>query len=240
MIFPLNCRSIMSPIAANLQAIHARIRAAAGGDDSRVGLVAVSKTQPAETVRTAFAAGQRVFGENYVQEALAKIDALKDLDIEWHYIGPIQSNKAGALAQHFAWVHGVDRLKVASALSRLRDPAAPPLNICLQVNVSGESSKGGVSPQDALSLARDVAPLANLKLRGLMTIIENTPDAATQRAQFRLLRDLKEEIAATGIPLDTLSMGMSQDFEIAIEEGATLVRIGTAVFGQREKKVSQA
>jgi pyridoxal phosphate enzyme (YggS family) len=229
----------MSPIAANLQAIHSRIRAAAGGDAGRVRLVAVSKTQPAETVRTAFAAGQRAFGENYVQEALAKIEALRDLDIEWHYIGPIQSNKTGALAEHFAWVHGVDRLKVANALSRLRNPAAPALNICLQVNVSGETSKSGVSPKDALSLARDIAPLANLKLRGLMTIIENTPDAATQRAQFRLLRDLKEEIAAAGIPLDTLSMGMSQDFEIAIEEGATLVRIGSAVFGQREKKVSQ-
>lgn len=230
----------MSPIAANLQAIHERISTAARGGEGRIKLVAVSKTQPPEAVRTAFAAGQRAFGENYVQEAVAKMDALGDLDIEWHYIGPIQSNKAAAIARRFAWVHGIDRIKVASALSRNRDPSLPPLNVCLQINVSGEASKSGAHPDEALDLARETAALANLKLRGLMTIIENTPDAVTQRTQFRALRDLKERIAMAGIPLDTLSMGMTQDFEIAIEEGATLVRIGTAIFGQRQKTTEQA
>jgi PLP dependent protein len=230
----------MSPIAANLQAIHGRISAAAKGGEGRIKLVAVSKTQLPDAVRTAFAAGQRAFGENYVQEAVTKMDALQDLDIEWHHIGPIQSNKAAAVARHFAWVHGIDRVKVAIALSRHRDPSSPPLNVCLQINVSGEASKSGAHPDDALELARATAALANLKLRGLMTIIENTPDAVTQRTQFRALRELKDRIAAAGIPLDTLSMGMTQDFEVAIEEGATLVRIGTAIFGQREKKVGQA
>jgi pyridoxal phosphate enzyme (YggS family) len=162
--------------------------------------------------------------------------ALADLAIEWHFIGPIQSNKAKAIAQYFAWAHGVDRLKIAEALSRNRDPSGPPLNVCLQVNVSGEASKSGVLPSEAPALASEIAGLANLRLRGLMTIIENVADAAEQRTQFRALRDLRETIVASGVPMDTLSMGMTQDFEVAIAEGATLVRIGTAIFGRREKR----
>lgn len=230
----------MSPIAANLQAVRERIRIAAHGAADSVKLVAVSKTHPPGAVRAAYDAGQRAFGENYVQEAVAKMPALADLAIEWHFIGPIQSNKAKLIALHFAWAHGVDRLKVAEALSRNRNPAGPPLNVCLQVNVSGEASKSGANPADAPGLARAISALANIRLRGLMTIIENVPDAGSQRAQFRALRELGERIAASGIALDTLSMGMTQDFEAAIAEGATLVRIGTAIFGQRENKVVES
>lgn len=221
----------MSPINANLQAVKARIASAAAG--RAVTLVAVSKTQPAERLREAFGAGQRAFGENYVQEALAKQALLGDLDIEWHFIGPIQSNKCKFIAPNFSWVHGVDRLKVAEQLSRLRPPAQGPLNVLVQVNVSGEASKSGCAPQETQALARAVAGLANIRLRGLMTIIENVSDAATQRAQFKQLRELADTLRSDGLQMDTLSMGMSQDFEVAISEGANLVRIGTAVFGAR-------
>ena len=227
----------MSPIAANLQAVRDRIRAAPHANfpalERVVTLVAVSKTVAPGIIREAFSAGQRAFGENYVQEALAKIEALSDLAIEWHFIGPIQSNKSKLVARYFDWVHGVDRLKIAAALSRHRAPDRPPLNVCVQVNVSGEASKGGVAPEQAPLLASQVAALPGLHLRGLMTIIENTHDPLAQCAQFRMLRELAFDIGASGIPLDTLSMGMTQDFEMAISEGATMVRIGTAIFGAR-------
>ncbi len=230
----------MSPIAANLQAVQGRIRAAlqAGfpAPERVVELVAVSKSVAPGIMREAFSAGQRAFGENYVQEALAKIEALADLAIEWHFIGPIQSNKAKLVARHFDWVHGVDRFKIAAALSRHRAPDRPPLNVCVQVNVSGEVSKGGVTPEQAPSLASQVAALPGLHLRGLMTIIENSDDPLAQRAQFRMLRELAGDIGTSGISLDTLSMGMTQDFEMAIAEGATMVRIGTAIFGARGNK----
>lgn len=232
----------MSLIASNLQAVNSRIQAALGGAFTGAGrgvmLVAVSKTWPPEAIREAHAAGQRAFGENYVQEALAKIAALADLDIEWHFIGPIQGNKARFIAQYFSWAHGVDRLKIAEALSRHRPAGRPPLNICIQVNVSGEASKGGVRPDEALNLARQVASLPNLRLRGLMAIIENTTEHLAQHAQFRMLRELAEGVTDAGIALDTLSMGMTQDFEIAIAEGSNMVRIGSAIFGKREDKLA--
>lgn len=244
--FPSEVRSIMSPINANLQAVKGRIQSAshaasAGLHDGRpVVLIAVSKTQPAAIVREAFAAGQTVFGENYVQEALAKQAELADLAIEWHFIGPIQSNKTRLIAGHFSWVHSVDRMKVAQMLSRHRGELLPaaPLNVLVQVNVSGEATKSGVSPADAPALVRAVAGLANIRVRGLMTLIENVTDPAVQRGQFRALRELFDSIRADGIELDTLSMGMTQDFEVAIAEGATMVRIGTALFGARSPKVA--
>lgn len=230
----------MSPIAANLQVVNTRIQAALrdtfSGAGRAVMLVAVGKTRPPEVIREAHAAGQRAFGENYVQEAIAKMAALADLDIEWHFIGPIQGNKAKLIAQHFSWAHGVDRLKIAEALSRHRPTGHAPLNICIQVNVSGEASKGGVRPDEALNLARQVAALPHLRLRGLMAIIENTTEPLAQHAQFRMLRELAERVTDAGIPLDTLSMGMTQDFEIAIEEGSNMVRIGSAIFGKRGYK----
>ena len=230
----------MSLIASNLQAVNTRILAALrdafSGAGRAVMLVAVSKTRPPEAIREAHAAGQRAFGENYVQEAIAKMAALADLDIEWHFIGPIQGNKAKLIAQHFSWAHGVDRLKIAEALSRHRPTGHAPLNICIQVKVSGEASKGGVRPDEALNLARQVAALPNLRLRGLMAIIENTTEPLAQHAQFRMLRELAGRMTDAGIPLDTLSMGMTQDFEIAIEEGSNMVRIGSAIFGKREYK----
>jgi pyridoxal phosphate enzyme (YggS family) len=191
-------------------------------------------------VREAFAAGQRDFGENYVQEAIAKIAAVGDLaasGIVWHFIGPLQSNKLKAIAANFDWVHGIDRLKVATALSRHRGdhcPARAALNVCVQVNVSGEDSKSGVTPESAPALAKQVDDLPNLKLRGLMTIIENSTDEAIQRAQFHKMRTLFESMQGQGMGFDTLSMGMSQDFAVAIAEGATMVRIGSAIFGARE------
>ncbi|MBL8516136.1 MAG: YggS family pyridoxal phosphate-dependent enzyme [Betaproteobacteria bacterium] len=234
----------MSPINAKLQAVRARIEAAshatnAGSRRIRpVTLIAVSKTQPAALVRDAFAAGQRVFGENYVQEAVAKQAELADLAIEWHFIGPIQSNKTRLIAGHFDWVHGVERMKVAEMLSRHRGESHPgdPLNVLVQVNVSGEATKRGVVPAEAAELVRAAASLANIRMRGLMTLIENVTDPEAQRAQFRMLRELFDRIRAAGTELDTLSMGMTQDFEVAIAEGATLVRIGTALFGARTPK----
>lgn len=226
----------MTTIAARLQAVNERIATAAraaGRLPQDVTLVAVSKTFPDTEIARAHAAGQRVFGENYVQEALDKIRALSALDIEWHYIGPIQSNKTRPIAESFAWVHGVDRQKIAQRLSDARPSSLPPLQVCLQVNVSGEDSKSGIDPGEAAGLAESIASLPRLRLRGLMAIPEPTEDRGLQRSRFRRLRELKDEIAARGIALDTLSMGMSADMEAAIAEGATMVRIGTAVFGAR-------
>lgn len=197
-------------------------------------LVAVSKTQSAETIRAAYRAGQTVFGENYLQEALDKQEELKDLPLEWHFIGPIQSNKTRPIAQHFSWVHGVDREKIARRLSDARlELGLPPLNICIQVNLGDESTKSGVAPEEVEALAQAISTLPGLTLRGLMAIPEPTEDENLQRARFRELRQLKERLNSRGIPMDTLSMGMSADFRIALAEGATIVRIGTALFGAR-------
>jgi pyridoxal phosphate enzyme (YggS family) len=200
-----------------------------------VTLVAVSKTCPADAVREAVGAGQRDFGENYVQEAIAKIVALEDLRsrIAWHLIGPLQSNKTRDVAAHFDWVHSIDRLKLAQRLSEQRPAQLPPLQVCLQVNISGEPSKSGVAPAEALALARAVASLPRLRLRGLMSIPEPAADFASQRVPHRALRELMATLVAEGLALDTLSMGMSADLEAAIAEGATQVRVGTAIFGAR-------
>ncbi|OEC35076.1 hypothetical protein SAMN05216600_11358 [Pseudomonas cuatrocienegasensis] len=225
----------MSTIAENIAKVGARIREAAhasGRGLEPVGLLAVSKTKPAEALREAHAAGVRDFGENYLQEALDKQVALSDLVLTWHFIGPIQSNKTRPIAEHFDWVHSVDRLKVAQRLSDQRPPHLPALNICLQVNVSGEASKSGCNPDELPALAAAVAQLPRLHLRGLMCIPEPTDDPAEQRAAFAHLRQLQ---ASLGLPLDTLSMGMSHDLEAAIAEGATWVRIGTALFGARSQ-----
>ena len=229
----------MSHIAENLQEVHARIERAASAAQrptEAIRLLAVSKTFPADDIRTAFAAGQRAFGENYVQEAVSKIEALANLrtEIEWHFIGPLQSNKTRPVAEHFDWVHSIDRLKIAQRVSEQRPDTLPPLNVCLQVNVSGEASKSGVAPEDALALAREIASLPKLRLRGLMSIPEPAADPAAQREPHRILRELYETLRARGIALDTLSMGMSADLEAAVLEGATIVRIGTAIFGKRD------
>jgi len=204
-----------------------------GRDPQTIALVAVSKTWPAQRVREAAAAGQRAFGENYVQEALAKMERLSDLDLEWHFVGRLQGNKAGAVAAHFDWVHSIDRLEIAQRLSRARPPERGPLEVCIEVNVSGEASKGGVAPEAAAGLARSLAALPGLRLRGLMAIPEPAADAPRASASVRRLRELRDRIAHDGYRLDTLSMGMSDDFEAAILEGATLVRVGSAIFGPR-------
>jgi pyridoxal phosphate enzyme (YggS family) len=227
----------MTAIVSNLQAIRLAIAQsahAAQRDPAGIMLLAVSKTFPAEAVREAYTADQQAFGENYVQEALDKIAALRDLPLEWHFIGPIQSNKTRVIAENFAWVHGVDRLKIAQRLSEQRPPELPALNICLQVNVSGEDSKSGVAPNEAAELARAVSQLPHLKLRGLMAIPAPADDEPTQRAPFAQLRELAQAITAQGIALDTLSMGMSHDYAAAIQEGATIIRVGTAIFGKRD------
>ena len=234
----------MSPIESNLQHIRTQMNTAIAALPPSlqmpVSLLAVSKTKSAIQIRDAFEVGQRDFGENYVQEAIAKIEALGDLQprgIVWHFIGPLQSNKLKLVATHFDWVHGIDRLKVAATLSRHRSDLrakSNPLNACVQVNVSGEASKSGVAPDEALSLAAEVSLLPGLKLRGLMTIIENTVEEKAQRTQFHKMRTLFDSMRSNEIDLDTLSMGMSQDFTIAIAEGSTMVRIGSAVFGVRE------
>ena len=204
--------------------------------DGEVTLLAVSKAQPAEKLRDAYAAGQTKFGENYLQEALNKQAELKDLNIEWHFIGPIQSNKTQPIAQHFSWVHGVDRLKIAQRLSDARPADIAPLQICLQVNISDEASKSGVAPNELLALVKAVSVLPRIILRGLMTIPEPTDDEALQRQQFKQMRDLLNDLNKQSFALDTLSMGMSSDYNIAIEEGATIVRIGSAIFGARPAK----
>ncbi|WP_374243408.1 YggS family pyridoxal phosphate-dependent enzyme [Zoogloea sp.] len=217
----------------NLVARIARAAADAGRNPAEVRLLAVSKTWPADAVREAAAAGQHAFGENYVQEGVAKVEALADLGLEWHFIGPLQSNKTRPVANSFAWVHSIDRLKIAQRLSEQRDVFLPPLQVCIQVNVSGEASKSGVSLAELPGLARAVASLPRLRLRGLMTIPEPTADVALQRSRFAALRQSMAQLRADGLDLDTLSMGMSDDLEAAIAEGSTMVRVGTAIFGSR-------
>ena len=191
-------------------------------------------------MRAAYDLGQRAFGENYVQEQLAKAEVLGALpDLEWHLIGPLQSNKVRLAAANFAWVQSIDRLKIGERLSAAREPQAGPLNVCVQVNISGEASKSGVAPQEGLALARSIAALPRLALRGFMGIAQETPDGARQRAQFRVLRELFDAARADGLGLDTLSMGMSADLEAAIAEGATLVRLGTVLFGARIAAATQ-
>ena len=224
----------MSTIAGNIARVEARIRAAALAvqrDVTSIHLLAVSKTKPAAALREAYAAGVRDFGENYLQEARAKQVELADLPLCWHFIGPIQSNKTRDIAEHFAWVHSVDRLKIAQRLSEQRPANLPPLNICIQVNVSGEASKSGCTPADLPALAAAISALPRLKLRGLMAIPEPTEDRAEQDAAFATVRTLQESL---NMGLDTLSMGMSHDLESAIAQGATWVRIGTALFGARD------
>ena len=212
----------------------ARAARACGRDPADVRLLAVSKTFPPEAVRAVHLLGQRAFGENYVQEGALKMASLSDLpDIEWHLIGPLQSNKAGIAASRFAWVQSVDRAKIAARLSAARPAGMPPLSVCIQVNASGETSKSGVVPEQAVALAEAVAALPRLELRGIMGIPEPTADAGLRRAQFRVLRNCYEACRAAGLPMDTLSMGMSADLEDAVAEGATLVRVGTSIFGAR-------
>ncbi|HEY0844800.1 MAG TPA: YggS family pyridoxal phosphate-dependent enzyme [Noviherbaspirillum sp.] len=230
----------MSPISRNLQAVRERIAAtarAASRDPNEVVLLAVSKTFGADAVIEAADAGQRAFGENYLQEAVDKIAMIRetrpDLSLEWHFIGPIQSNKTRPIAEHFDWVHSVDREKIAHRLSEQRPEHLPPLNICLQVNISGEATKSGVAPEEVVALAQRIATLPRLRLRGLMAIPEPAADPDLQRVPFRRLRQLLAILQEKGLALDTLSMGMSADMDAAVAEGATIVRVGTAIFGQR-------
>jgi hypothetical protein len=232
----------MAPAAltpgGRLCAVQARIAHAvdeAGRDAAAVRLLAVSKTFDAAAVRELAACGQLEFGENYLQEALEKQTALADLPLMWHFIGPIQSNKTRAIAEHFSWVHSVDRLKIAERLSAQRPAGLPPLQVCIEVNVSGEASKGGVAAAELPALADAMAVLPNLQLRGLMAIPAPVPEMASQRAAFRWVREAFDALIARGHTLDTLSMGMSADLEAAILEGATIVRVGTALFGERTK-----
>lgn len=223
-------------IEQRLQQLRSRIVAAAGEagrDPAEIRLIAATKTFGAAAVREAHAAGQIDFGENYVREALDKMSELGDLPLVWHFIGPIQSNKTRAIAEHFAWVHSVDRLKIAERLSAQRPASVPPLDICLEVNISGEASKGGVPTEDLPALAQAVSHLPRLRLRGLMAIPAPSTDPLVQRAAFAAVRRLYEALQASGYALDTLSMGMSGDLEAAIAEGATMVRVGTAIFGER-------
>jgi len=228
----------MATISSNIQQVRARIAQAC--DSARrpvqsVTLLCVSKTFGPDSVRAAHAAGERCFGENYVQEALDKIAALADLreSIEWHLIGPLQSNKTRVVAEQFDWVHSVDRVKIAQRLSEQRPAHLPPLQLCLQVNISGEASKSGLAPAEVSAVAQAVAALPRVVLRGLMAIPEPAGSLQAQRAPHRALRELLEEVRAQGLPLDTLSMGMSADLDAAILEGATIVRVGSAIFGAR-------
>ena len=227
----------MSHIAERMQGVRERIAAAAvaaGRQPEEIRMLAVSKTFPATAIAEAFSAGQTAFGENYVQEALGKIDALRSLPrLEWHMIGPLQSNKTTAAAASFSWVHSIERLKVAQRLAMARPAAASPLSVCIQVNISGEATKSGVPPGEALGLASAVAGLPRLRLRGLMGIAEAGGREAA--LQFRALRGLYDALRAQGLPLDTLSMGMSDDLECAIAEGSTMVRVGSAIFGERAR-----
>ena len=241
----------MTTIASRLQAVKARISVAAtaaGRAPGEITLVAVSKTFPPQAVAEAYAAGQSAFGENYAQEGIDKIVALSRLPLErhvaspegprlrpleWHYIGPIQSNKTRPIAENFDWVHGIDRPKIAERLSASRPDNMPALQVCIQVNVSGEASKSGVAPDSVFDLALTIKRLPHLRLRGLMAIPEPTPDAALRRSHFRMLREIQHDLLHRGVALDTLSMGMSDDLEAAIAEGATLVRVGRAIFGER-------
>lgn len=225
----------MTTISNRLQDILATIQSARASSQFQqpVKLVAVSKAQPASAIREAYRTGQTVFGENYLQEALEKQAELADLAIEWHFIGPIQSNKTQAISRHFAWVHSVDRLKIAQRLNEARPPHLAPLQVCIQVNVSNEESKSGVSPDDLEALAAGIQMLPRLKLRGLMAIPAPTKDENQQIAQFKQVRKCYDALLAKGFTLDTLSTGMSDDYPIAIAQGATIVRIGSALFGAR-------
>jgi pyridoxal phosphate enzyme (YggS family) len=243
----------MSPIAANLQAVRQRIADAAlacNRDASTICLLAVSKTFDAHAVIEAYKCGQTAFGENYVQEAVDKIAAVNTLveseptdgdshRTEWHFIGPIQTNKTRLIAENFDWVHSIDRIKVAERLDAARSSLPTPLHVCIQVNIGDEQTKGGVSPADTLALARSISKLSRLKLRGLMAIPPASDDRARQRRYCAMLRDLKDDLTAAGIALDTLSMGMSGDLEAAVAEGATIVRVGTAIFGPRAARSSK-
>ncbi len=227
----------MTTISANLQAVRARIEAAtraAGRKPGSVQLLAVSKTFSPQDIRLAVEAGQRCFGESYVQEATAKIEALREHSLEWHFIGPLQSNKTRQVAALFDWVHSVDRLKIAERLSEARNADQTPLQVCIQVNVSGEASKSGIAPGGLPALARAVSKLPRLKLRGLMAIPELTDDVALAHRRFASLRTLRDALNCEGMECDTLSMGMSHDLDVAILEGATLVRVGAAIFGERK------
>ena len=226
----------MTMIADNLQSVRTRVQAACracGRDPAEVALLAVSKTFGPEAVRAAHAAGQTAFGENYIQEAVDKMAALADLPLVWHCIGPIQSNKTRLVAEHFDWAHTVDRLKIAQRLSEQLPAHRAPLQVCLQVNIDGGPTKSGVAPSNALALAREVAQLPNLVLRGLMTIPEPAPDFATALAVHRQARSLFDQLCAAGLALDTLSMGMTADLEAAVHAGSAMVRVGTAIFGGR-------
>jgi pyridoxal phosphate enzyme (YggS family) len=232
---------IMSSISRNLQVVHDGIATAArnaGRDSDEIRLLAVSKTFGPEAVLEAAEAGQNAFGENYLQETLDKMAALRalrpELRLAWHFIGPIQSNKTRPIAEHFDWVHSVEREKIAQRLSDQRSDKLPPLNICLQINISGEASKSGATLEHASELAHAVARMPRLKLRGLMAIPEPADDFEQQRLPFRRLRQLFDELRAQGLAIDTLSMGMSADMEAAIAEGSTMVRVGTAIFGKRD------
>lgn len=230
----------MSVISQNLQVVRDNISQCAqktGRSAQDVQLLAVTKTWGVQEVLAAARAGQRAFGENYEQEAIAKIEALKaqaEFEMEWHFIGPIQSNKTRSIAQNFDWVHTIDRLRIAQRLSDQRPASLPPLNICLQINISHEENKSGVLPVDAMALAKDVMALPNIKLRGLMAIPKEEIDPNTQREAFHAMRNLYDEMRSHGIEMDTLSMGMSGDMEAAIAEGASIVRVGSAIFGYRE------
>lgn len=226
----------MATISDNLQAVKSRIAAAAraaGRNPEDIKLIAVSKTFGPPEIRAAAAAGQHAFGESYVQESLPKLAELADLGLEWHFVGPLQGNKTRAVAENFAWVHSVDRWKIAQRLAQQRPETRGVLHVCMQVNVSGEASKAGVAPDAARELAQELARLPRLKLRGLMAIPEPTHDRERQRRRFAELRRLQEALCRDGLELDTLSMGMSDDLEAAILEGATMVRVGTAIFGER-------
>lgn len=226
----------MGSIEANLQSVRRRIEAAcrqAHRAPESVLLLAISKTFSSSRIREAYSAGLRSFGENYVQEAVEKITDLAELDIDWHFTGPLQSNKTRAVAACFSWVHAIDRLKIAQRLADARDPHLPALNVCIQVNLSGEATKSGVTVGEVERLARDVVSLPGIRLRGLMTIPEPSPDPNLLRARYAALCSLRDALNTNGFCLDTLSMGMSSDLELAIEEGATIVRVGSAIFGSR-------
>ena len=225
-------------IAAHFAAVHERIARAElryGRAPGSVGLLAISKQQSAAIIAAAHATGQRAFGENYLQEALPKLAALADRGLTWHYTGALQANKTQTVARHFAWVHSVDRLKLAERLNAQRPADLPPLDVCIQVNVGGEAQKAGVDPAHAAELAHAVAALPSIRLRGLMTLPPASDDVATQRRYFRLLRETFDALRRQGLALDTLSMGMSADLEAAIAEGATLLRVGSALFGERRR-----
>jgi len=225
-------------VSDKLQQVRQRIAQACalvGRASDAVTLLAVSKTMPAQAVREAYAAGQLAFGENYIQEGVDKIAELADLPLQWHCIGPIQSNKTQLVASHFAWVHSIDRLKIAERLSAQRPAHLPPLQVCLQVNVDGGLNKSGVAPPDLLALAEAVAKLPHLQLRGIMTIPEPAENDSEARAVHRQAKELFDSLNAAGLKLDTLSMGMTADLEAAIAEGSTCVRVGTAIFGSRPK-----